>query len=94
MSIFDDIGAGLKKVLQAGMEAQGKLTHAFGQLTHLEKFTADDLQQLPDGVTPSESWEKLSAALDEMQRHAQALLDDWENQKHVAELMRSKAQQA
>lgn len=96
MSIFDSIGDGFKKLGQAVLngtrDANGAILRGLGKVVHVEGFTDDQLQQLPDGVTPSASWEKLSAALSEAERHALNIADDWENQKHVAEMLEKAAQ--
>lgn len=97
MSIFDDIGNGFKKVGQAILngtdKVNGAILNGLGKVVHLEGFSDEELQQLPDGVTPSESWAKLSAALAEAEQHAQALADDWDNQKHVAALLEKETAQ-
>jgi hypothetical protein len=46
-------------------------------------YAADNLE-LPAGVEASEHWPKLATALEGAQVHAQALLDDWDQQQHVA----------
>ncbi|KAA5836010.1 hypothetical protein ABT337_23465 [Saccharopolyspora hirsuta] len=46
-------------------------------------YAADELD-LPTGVEASEHWEKLAALIPEARAHAQALLDDWDQQQHVA----------
>ncbi|NYH77355.1 hypothetical protein FHR84_000669 [Actinopolyspora biskrensis] len=97
MSIFDDIGNGFKKVgeaiLNGNARVNGAIVNGLGKVLHVEGFSEDELQQLPDGVTPSESWAKLSAALAEAEQHAQVLAEDWDNQKHVAAVLEKAATQ-
>lgn len=97
MSIFDDIGDGLKKagqaILNGTRDANEAILKGLGRVVHVEGFSDEQLQQLPDGVTPSASWAKLSAALADVERHAQDLADDWDNQKHVAAVLQKTARQ-
>ncbi|SDQ17258.1 hypothetical protein [Actinopolyspora saharensis] len=97
MSIFDDIGNGFKKVgeaiLNGDAKVNGAIVNGLRKVLHVEGFSEDELQQLPDGVTPSESWTKLSAALAEAEQHAQVLAADWDNQKHVAAILEKSAEQ-
>ena len=53
-------------------------------------YAVDDLD-LPDGVVASEHWQKLATALEEARAHAQALLDDWDQQQHVANALEEAA---
>lgn len=88
MSIFDDIGDSIKKagqaILNGTRDVNGAILNGLGHVIHAEGFTDEQLQQLPQGVTPSESWAGLSEALAEVERHLQALAEDWDNQQHVA----------
>jgi hypothetical protein len=97
VSIFDAIGDGFKKagqaILNGARDANRAVLNGLGHVVHVEGFSNEQLQQLPDGVTPSESWAKLSAALADAERHAQDLADDWDNQKHVAAVLEKAALQ-
>lgn len=91
MSIFDTIGDNFKKLGEAALkgarDSQIAILNGLGKVVHVEGFSDEELQRLPAGVTPSESWAGLSAALAEAERHALTLANDWDNQKHVAALL-------